>query len=120
MFKNYNLRTGEDGMIRGIRYLAITSWILIFTVFMLIAKAKPSYETIFERFYTQQSPIQTWDSDLILMASKLLIPLLFLAFAGLIMNSKRHKRKGDTYSKSLITGLIIALIGLSLSLSFII
>lgn len=120
VLKNYNIRAGEDGLIKGIRFMSLISWSLLFTVFLLIAKAKPAYETIFERFYTQVSPVESWDNDLIQLAMKLLIPLLILAFTGLMMNSKRHKRKTDTYRKSLITALAVSVIGLSIFAIFLI
>ena len=96
-----NKRRGADLVVRSKNIMIYSAWILFFFIFVLLSMAKPRQTTMFDRFYNV-SVNQAWD-PLMLNAAFLIMPFLMIICAiGLYFNSKRLKRKTDSYSLSLI------------------
>ncbi|MDY6967090.1 MAG: hypothetical protein SVR08_00340 [Spirochaetota bacterium] len=106
-----NRRKGPDALIKTINYLALVSWIFIFTIFILISIAKPAVEGFFDRQYGI-SVSNTWDTSLLEYSFYLMFILLIIGLIGLYINTTRHQRKTDRYNKSLILSVILSFIGI--------
>ena len=104
---NINKRHGIDGFIRSKRFFIVTGWVILFVAFLFLSFSKPKTDTMFDRFYDTMS-FGAWDKNLIRYTYNLMYPLLIASAIGLFLNSFRHKRSSDTYSKSLIIFLLLS------------
>jgi len=75
------------------------------------AIAKPELETFFDRYY-HLALRKTWNMDLANYIGVLLVFSLFASIAGLIINSRRLKRKQDHVHATLVLSLVISLVSL--------
>ncbi|MDY6934314.1 MAG: hypothetical protein SVZ03_08860 [Spirochaetota bacterium] len=107
-----NRRRGPDILIKWINYIAVSCWIFIFTIFIIVSIAKPPVEGFFDRQYGIQVN-NTWDRTLLEYAFYLMFPLLIICGIGLLINSTRHKRKTDTYNKTLIVCFVLSILGIT-------
>jgi len=115
---NKNKRHGPDSMLRYKKYLVIAAWTLTLLVFIIISSAKPRFVTMFDRLYDTMTMDGLWNKEVLKYAFYLLIPLALFSVTGLIINSRRHRRKRDKYSKTLIISLFLSLTGIVLYLIF--
>lgn len=107
----YDRRKGPDIWVKLVRWLGFTAWGIMFFIITITDRAKPQSETFFERLFKVQVR-QTWDFGLIRYAFYLMITLCILCVIGLIINSRRHRRKTDRYNFSLILMMGLGIIGI--------
>lgn len=105
---NINKRHGADILIKSKRFLIFASWIIIFASFIIFSVSKPKTDTMFDRFYDTMS-YGAWDRNLIKYTYNMMFPLFIVSSIGLLINSSRHRRKRDTYSKSLVIFTVVSL-----------
>ncbi len=109
-----NRRNGDDGLTKAIPVLGLLSWILSLVTIVFFLQARPEQKYNLDYFFNFQTR-KFWDEDLLNAAMiSAQFQFVFCAF-GLILNSRRHKRKEDRYHKGLILNLIIASIILIIS-----
>ncbi|KXG77468.1 hypothetical protein [Thermotalea metallivorans] len=107
----YDRRKGPDIWVKLVRWLGFIAWGIMFFIITITDRAKPQAETFFERLFKVQIR-QTWDFGLIRYAFYLMITLCILCVIGLIINSRRHRRKTDRYNFSLILMMGLGIIGI--------
>jgi len=110
-------RRGPDILIKGISYISIFSWIMIFIIFLVISIAQPPKESFFDRQYNIQVH-SNWDQKMIQIAFSLMYPIMVICAFGLLINTLRHQRKTDSYNKSLVIIFCLSLVGIIIHLSF--
>ena len=108
-----NKRRGPDVLMRSKEILIFTSWMLFIIIFTLYSLAKPGDTAMLGKLYNV-SANTSWDAEKIYAAFFLTIVLAIICFIGLMVNSKRIKRKGDSYSLSLVIFGIFSLLGVIL------
>lgn len=106
-----NRRRGPDLIITLINWMSFAGWIIIIAVLILLAQAGPQIETFFDRLL-EVSTGRSWDYGLSQLAFYLMILLAIMGVTGLILNSRRMKRKGDRYRISLIIMTAFSFIGM--------
>jgi hypothetical protein len=99
--EHYDRRRGPDLWVKLVHWLGITAWGIMFFIIFITDRARPPMETFFDRLFKVQVR-QTWDLDLLQYALYLMITLCVLCIAGLLINTKRRRRKTDRYNISLI------------------
>ncbi|MCP4134999.1 MAG: hypothetical protein GY754_28755 [bacterium] len=107
-----NKRHNGDLLIKSKNFLALVSSLVLLSVVILLALAKPKGGTMFDRFYNTGTGFSMWNASLVEYSFFLMIPLAICSVVGLIINSKRHKRKNDRYSMALVISLIASLLGM--------
>jgi hypothetical protein len=118
-----NRRSGPDPLVKLIKSITAFSWMLLFftsvflwvlisSVFIVSRVTKNPLEAFnnSNRFNLSEN----WKTVIMDYSFYLVIILFVLCSAGLILNSFRHNRKGDTYSKPLIIFLILSVAGIIL------
>lgn len=102
-----NRRKGPDVWVKFLKLASILVWGLMLPILIIVDRAKPDVENFFSRLF-KITLRQNWDIDLLSYAFYLsLIAFTFAIFAFHI-NRKRHHRKTDKYSKSIITLLCLS------------
>jgi len=97
-----NRRRGPDVWVKFIKFASITVWGLMLLILIFVDRAKPEVENFFTRlFKINLQP--NWNSDLLSNAFYLSIVAFIFSLFAFLVNMKRHRRKTDKYSKSLIT-----------------
>lgn len=109
--ENMKRRRGPDIWVKLISWFEIISWVILFITLYVITKAKPQVENFFDKFL-KVSLRKTWDLELAQYAFYLMIILLTLSICALVVNSKRHRRKSDRYSFTLILMSMVSFIGI--------
>jgi formate hydrogenlyase subunit 3/multisubunit Na+/H+ antiporter MnhD subunit len=104
-------RKGPDIWVRAISWSSVAGWSLLFLIICILSKAKPEAETFFDKMLKVHLR-KTWDIDLAQYAFYLMIFLLFLSVSTFIVNIKRHRRKTDRYSISIILMIVFSIIGI--------
>lgn len=107
-------RQGADLWVKIIHWLGVCVWVLMIVVLMLTDKARPPMATFLDRVL-QVELRTTWDLGLVRYACFLMIIILCLCTAGFFINSKRHQRKSDRYSRSLIVMGSLSALGIAIS-----
>lgn len=94
-------RKGEDFWIKSIKFSAITVWALLIISLYTLSKAQPQFESFFEKWLN--IPVRKkWDIQTLRTFFWIVLSILYISGSGLIINTRRHKRKTDRYNKSLI------------------
>ena len=97
--------------------LQLLAWFNAAAVFALaaalcfIAVAKPQMETFFDRYYNLTLR-KTWDESLVGYIALTLALSFVTSMIGLILNSRRLKRKGDHIHSTLVISLVVSIVGL--------
>lgn len=104
-------RKGPDLWIKLLTWSGLVSGISLVAVLFITAVAKPQVETFFDRFYNLRLR-RTWDMELMDYIFYLLLLCLFCSLGGLVINSRRKRRKDDHTRASLIVMLCISIFGL--------
>ncbi|MBB6214355.1 formate hydrogenlyase subunit 3/multisubunit Na+/H+ antiporter MnhD subunit [Anaerosolibacter carboniphilus] len=97
----YDRRKGPDLWVRLVNWLGLLAWGIMFFIIAITDRAKPPMETFFDRLFKVKVR-QTWDIGLLQYAFYLMIALCVLCVIGLLINSRRHRRKTDKYNISLL------------------
>lgn len=106
-----NRRKGQDVWLKLIQWIGIISWVLMVPLLVLMDRAKPQFETFFDRYFDIQVE-SGWDYEIFRYAFYLMIFLMVLSGTGLLINKTRHKRKDDFYRMNLIIILILSILGI--------
>ena len=93
--KRWERRRGPDLWLRMIRWLGIISWSLMLPLMFLIDRAKPEFETVFDRMFDLQVR-SSWDAEVFRLAVYLMVVLFFLSATGFMISRKRARRKEDS------------------------
>lgn len=104
-------RCGPDLWERSLGYLALIGWVVLLISFVVYGRARPQVETFFERYY--QLPLRTWwDMAWVRPLLWLLVTGLAVGLTGLLINSRRHRRRTDEWRISLMLQAGLCLAGL--------
>ncbi len=106
-----NRRKHPDLLLKLLAWFNAAAVISLAAALCIAAIAKPELETFFDRYYKLHLR-QTWNQDLIGYIGLMLGLSCLLSTIGLILNSKRLRRKHDYIHSTLILSLILSLIGL--------
>ncbi|MCL5290084.1 MAG: hypothetical protein ACOY35_00180 [Bacillota bacterium] len=101
-------RQGVDFWVKFVKTAAIFVWAAMFIILVIIDRAKPQVENFFSNLF-QISLRQSWDSDLLAYAFSLSVAMLGFSVFAFIINMKRHRRKSDKYSKSILAMIFFTL-----------
>jgi len=108
-----NRRKGPDQISKIISLIIAVSWILIFVLFLILAMAKPSAEmSVVSIMSKNTQSVGGWNISLMGVLLPVLIIQLGLCLFGLLLSSRRMKRKRDKYSRSLIFFTVTSVAGL--------
>jgi formate hydrogenlyase subunit 3/multisubunit Na+/H+ antiporter MnhD subunit len=110
-------RKGPDIWMKIVSWASIAGWIVLFAIIYILSKAKPQTENFFDKMLNVRLR-KTWDIDLAQYAFYLMIFLLIFSFSTFIINIKRHKRKTDRYSPSIILMFIFSVMGIISYIAF--
>lgn len=98
--------------------LSGTGWFLLLVALVVIGTAKPETTGTVFGFHVYRNARSYWRMELAEYALYLLATVLLCGLAGLILNSRRLKRKGDFVRISLILQTIVAMTGIGLYWKF--
>lgn len=110
-----NRRKHKDPMLKMLAWANAIAAIGLFSALCIAAVAKPEAVTFFDRFYkvnVYRRPY--WDMVLVDYIALMLIISGLTSIAGLIINSRRLKRKGDYIRATQVVCLVMSLAGLGL------
>lgn len=108
-------RKGPDLLVRSLTWANAIASLSLVGAFCLTAMAKPQIETFFDRYYNvnlYRRP--TWDMTLMKYMAGLFILSALTGVVGLLLNSRRRRRKDDYIRMTLVVCLLISLVGLIL------
>ena len=100
-----------DILVKSIPWFAMAAWVIFIISLLVVGMAKPSFETFFDRYYDISLPL-SWDKTLLLINYQILWVLFIVCGNGVLINSRRQRRKEDRYNKSLIIIGIVSLLGI--------
>lgn len=95
-------RREPDTLTRTVTALSVFAWLLLFFSVLLLDQAQPKLLTA----ETQ------WNEQLLGILYYLLLIVFGCSMIGIMMNRRRHRRKGDFYRISLVLSFSISLFGL--------
>lgn len=104
-------RKGPDIWLRMIQWIGLISWGLMLPLLYLIDRAKPEFETLFDKMFDLQVR-STWNLDVYRWAVMLMFFLLILSGIGLVINKKRNRRREDYYRINLIIIFLLSTAGI--------
>lgn len=107
--KGFVERKGRhDPLLRIMSWSGIVGWAIMLVVMVMVDRAKPDdsdftpSKSIFEQVGAPYHLQMTWDKDLVTYIFYLLIAGLVLGITGLVVNSRRHRRRDDHYRIHLV------------------
>jgi len=103
-------RRGPDIWLRAIQMIGMISWGLMLPLLYLIDRAKPEFETFFDKMFDIQVR-STWDLEVYQWAVFLMVILAVLSATGLLINKSRKRRKEDYYRINLVIMLLLSVAG---------
>ncbi len=104
-------RKGPDPWIKSLTWFGIIGWILLLIAMAVFHKARPESETSITGFL-QNTLGRRWDMELVPYFIFLSAFILLISLFGLFINSQRNNRKNDSYRMSLISLVVISILGL--------
>ncbi len=113
-------RKGPDSLLRLLTWTNALAAVGLFAALCVAAVAKPEVETFFDRFYkvnVYRRPY--WDMALVDYIAALLILSALTSIIGLIINSRRRRRKEDFIRSTLVLCLLLSVAGLGYYLVYI-
>ncbi|HHH36217.1 MAG TPA: hypothetical protein ENK48_05245 [Gammaproteobacteria bacterium] len=109
-------RRGADLWLALMRVMGIAGWLLLFAALALFQRARPEDSfidpEIFRRLGVPLTLRTYWDMDLVRDIAWLMVLGLVLSVVGLLVNSRRHRRRDDHYRVYLVSLGLISLAGL--------
>ena len=106
-----NRRKTPDLLLQLLAWFNGAAVISLVAALAIAAIAKPELETFFDRYYDIQLR-QAWNHNLVGYIGLFLGLSCVTSIVGLIINSKRLRRKGDHIHATLVLSLIISIAGL--------
>lgn len=107
----YERRKGPDILVKLITWISLINWLIVTAIIAIIAMASPKTETFFDRLMEVRVN-KSLNEELAQYAFYLMVVLLLLSIVGLIINSRRHRRKTDRYRVSLVLTGIFSVLGI--------
>ncbi len=115
--KNRDRRNRPDIWLRLIGFFGVIGWLVMLVAMIIAHKARPELETFTTRFHNIM--VRTiWDTELTTYLFYLMLVGLCISVTGLLINSRRLKRKDDQLRTSLILLLLISIAGIVTYFSF--
>lgn len=114
LYERKERRAKKDLILQVIGYLVIACWFIMAGAFLLLGKAKPQPRSPQELLYEESIPgnLKPLDYTYINMLFYVMIAGFAISVFGLLLNSKRMKRKGDHYRLTFVFVMILSLIGM--------
>lgn len=110
-----NRRKHKDPLLQMLAWANAIAAIGLFSALCIAAVAKPEAVTFFDRFYKVNVYRRPhWDMVLVDYIALMLAISGLTSIIGLIINSRRLKRKGDYIRATLVVCLAVSLAGLGL------
>lgn len=110
-------RKGPDLLVRSLTWANALASLALLAAFFLTAKAKPEMETFFVRFFHDNLYRRPgWDMHLMTYMAALFVVSGLTGIVGLVINSRRRRRKDDYIRITLVLCLLASLVGLGLCL----
>lgn len=94
-----------------ISIFGFVSWLLMLPVLVLLEKAKPELETVFDRWLNLGAQ-PGWDLTLYRYAFYLMLLVMLVSFLGLVLNAFRKRRSTDSWRINLIVVFLLSLSGI--------
>ncbi|MEJ2573497.1 MAG: hypothetical protein P8164_07925 [Gammaproteobacteria bacterium] len=117
-------RTGHDRLLQIMSWSGIVGWTIMLVVMVAVDRAKPDdtafipNKRIFEQAGVPYHLRTAWDQNLVTYIFYLLIAGLVLGITGLVINSRRHRRRDDHYRIHLVLLTGISAVGVLYYLIF--
>jgi hypothetical protein len=117
-------RRGHDRLLRIMSWIGIGGWVIMLLVLVAVDRAQPDdpdfipNKRILEQAGVPYHLRTTWDQDLVTYIFYLLIAGLVLGITGLVINSRRHRRRDDHYRIHLVLLTGISAVGVLYYLIF--
>ena len=106
-------RHGPDLLVKLMTALAVLGWVSMLVTVFLYGMARP--EAINNAFWPLARKMNMiWNTELMSMVLYFLMGNFLVGAVGLFINTRRHKRKRDHYSLSLVLLTMLAAIGILL------
>jgi hypothetical protein len=113
-----NRRKQPDLILRSLAWangIAVTS---LFLAVCLVAIAKPKKMNFLDHFYGVKRLSPAWDMDMIGYIGGMLLLSFIASIVGIVLNSKRLRRKKDHLHATLVLSLIASTVSLFFYLRF--
>ncbi|OGR27682.1 MAG: hypothetical protein A2277_06600 [Desulfobacterales bacterium RIFOXYA12_FULL_46_15] len=108
-------RKKNDFWARLLFYLNITASILLLCILLIFHRARPEFETLFDRFY-KLNLRKTWDIQYLYYLIYIVCFGICISITGLFLRKFRGRRENDHKKALIITG-IVSLILLFVSMN---
>ncbi|MCD4828428.1 MAG: hypothetical protein K8R90_03235 [Candidatus Cloacimonetes bacterium] len=110
-------RHGPDILVKTITWLSVLGWLLMIITLFVYGSARP--DSIRLKFWPLVNEMnRIWNTELTTIVLYFLICNFSLGIIGLLLNTRRHKRKTDNYSLPLMlltlmaaSGILIVVLG---------
>ena len=107
----HNRRKRRDLLLLLLTWFNAVAVVALLAALCLLAIAKPELETFFDRYYNLQLR-RTWNTELFIYIGTMLVLSALASVFGLVINSRRLRRKKDHIHATLVLSLIISLLAL--------
>lgn len=99
-----------DKVMRRVRLLANASWCLAILTLCLVGVARPEQRWAFDD-WTGNQRRTWWNEDMLQAASYIPLVMFAVCIVGLWLNSKRMRRAGDRYNRSILVSASVSMFG---------
>lgn len=106
--QNIERRCGVDIWVKTLRFFNVSAWVLIGAVLIVFERARPQFESFFDRFYKLKLRTN-WDIRFVDYLLWLVIAGIIISASGLLLSRIRARRKDDCKSVGLMSMGIISL-----------
>ena len=104
-------RKGPDPWVKVLEWLGVIGWFLMFAALFIIDRAKPQSEKFLIKA-TKAEASTTWNQELTNALFYLMIFGLCISIIGIVINSRRYRRKDDRFRITLIILGVISIFGI--------
>lgn len=103
-------RKGPDNIIKITNYLSIAALILMLPPLIIIERARPEMESLFDRWF--RVTVQAgWDLELLAGSVIYIVAVFLLSAVGMYLNTTRLRRKSDRLRYGLMIPLAFSVFG---------
>ncbi len=106
--KNIERRCKIDIWVKMLNFVNFLAWILIIAIFVVFERARPQFESFFDRFYKLTLRVN-WDIKFIDYLLWLVVVCIIISVSGLLLSLTRARRKEDYSTAGLLIMGIISL-----------
>jgi len=109
---HFDRRHGPDVWEKMLTLLAVLGWVLLIGAVVAYDIAKPN--SMMKQFWPLAPKMDMiWDNAFYSMALYILVADFVVSVIGLLINGRRHKRKHDQYSLSLMLMTLLSAVGIA-------